>query len=117
VLPGGAMVIDTPGLRELQLWDAAEGVAETFADVDEIAALCRFGNCRHEEEPGCAVRAALAAGTLDPARLENWRKLGREQDFLLRKIDPEANKEAKHKVKLQMREVRQKYRERDKGKG
>ncbi len=116
VLPGGAMVIDTPGLRELQLWDAAEGVAETFADVDEIAAQCRFGNCRHEEEPGCAVQAALAAGTLDPARLENRRKLEREQEFLLRKMDPEANKEEKHKAKLQEREIRKKYRLRDEGK-
>jgi ribosome biogenesis GTPase len=116
VLPGGAMVIDTPGLRELQLWDAAEGVAETFADVDEIAAQCRFGNCRHEEEPGCAVQVALAAGTLDPARLENRRKLEREQEFLLRKMDPEAKKEEKHKAKLQEREIRKKYRLRDEGK-
>jgi ribosome biogenesis GTPase len=117
VLPGGAMVIDTPGLRELQLWEAAEGVAETFADVDEIAAQCRFGNCRHEDEPGCAVRAALDAGTLDRARLENRWKLEREQKFLAQKMDPDAMKEEKHKVKLQMREVRQKYKQRDKGKG
>jgi hypothetical protein len=63
------------------------------------------------------VRAALAAGTLDPARLENRRKLEREQQFLQRKMDPEAKKEEKHKVKLQMREVRQKYKQRDKEKG
>lgn len=113
LLPGGAMVIDTPGLRELQLWDATEGVAETFADVDELAAKCRFGNCRHEDEPGCAVQAALAAGTLDPARLENRRKLEREQQFLLRKMDPEVKKEEKHRIKLQEREVRQKYRKRE----
>jgi ribosome biogenesis GTPase / thiamine phosphate phosphatase len=112
VLPGGAMVIDTPGLRELQLWDATEGVAETFADVDELAAQCRFGNCRHQDEPGCAVQAALTAGTLDSARLESRRKLEREQDFLVRKIDPEAKKEEKHRIKLQEREVRQKYRKR-----
>ena len=110
VLPGGAMVIDTPGLRELQLWDASEGVAETFADVDEFAAKCRFGNCRHEDEPGCPVQAAILAGTLDRARLENRRKLDREQGFLLRKTDPEAKKEEKHRIKLQEREVRQKYR-------
>jgi ribosome biogenesis GTPase / thiamine phosphate phosphatase len=113
LLPGGAMVIDTPGLRELQLWDATEGVAETFADVDELAAKCRFGNCRHEDEPGCAVRAALAAGTLDPARLESRRKLEREQEFLVRKMDPEVKKEEKHRIKLQEREVRQKYRKRE----
>jgi ribosome biogenesis GTPase len=114
ILPGGAMVIDTPGLRELQLWEATEGVAETFADVDELAAKCRFGNCRHEEEPGCAVQGALAAGTLDRARLESRKKLEREQGFLLRKMDPEAKKEEKHRVKLQEREVRQKYRNREK---
>jgi ribosome biogenesis GTPase len=113
VLPGGAMVIDTPGLRELQLWDATEGVAETFADVDQLGAKCRFGNCRHEDEPGCAVQAALAAGTLDRARLENRRKLEREQEFLVRKVDPEAKKEEKHRIKLQAREVRQKYRKRE----
>jgi ribosome biogenesis GTPase len=113
ILPGGAMVIDTPGLRELQLWDATEGVAETFADVDELAAKCRFGNCRHEDEPGCAVQAALAAGTLDRAHLENRRKLEREQEFLVRKVDPEAKKEEKHRIKLQAREVRQKYRKRE----
>jgi len=114
ILPGGALVIDTPGLRELQLWEATEGVAETFADVDVLAAKCRFGNCRHEDEPGCAVQAALAAGTLDRARLESRKKLEREQGFLLRKMDPEAKKEEKHRVKLQEREVRQKYRHREK---
>jgi ribosome biogenesis GTPase len=115
LLPGGAMVIDTPGLRELQLWDASEGVAETFADVDELAAQCRFGNCRHEDEPGCAIQAALAAGTLDPARLENRRKLDREEEFLLRKISPEAEKEKKHQIKIQAREIRKKYRSKDEG--
>ena len=113
LLPGGAMVIDTPGLRELQLWDASEGVAETFADVDELAAKCRFGDCRHEDEPGCAVQAALAAGTLDLARLESRRKLEREQAFLVRKMDPEAKKEEKHRIKLQERAGRQKYRKRE----
>jgi ribosome biogenesis GTPase len=112
ILPGGAMVIDTPGLRELQLWDATEGVAETFADVDDLAGKCRFGNCRHEDEPGCAVQAALAEGTLDPARLESRRKLQREEEFLVRKMDPEAKKEEKHRIKLQEREVRKKNRKR-----
>jgi ribosome biogenesis GTPase / thiamine phosphate phosphatase len=116
LLPGGAMVIDTPGLRELQLWDASEGVAETFADVDELATLCRFGNCRHENEPGCAIQEALAAGTLDPARLENRRKLEREGEFLLRKLDPHATKEEKHKIKIQARGIRQKKRQDEGGK-
>src|SRR5437773_8313854 len=89
-LPGGALLMDTPGLRELQLWDAAEGVSQAFADIDSLAGQCRFSDCRHETEPGCAVQAAVRAGTLDEARLENHRKLLREQEFLRRKIDPEA---------------------------
>jgi ribosome biogenesis GTPase / thiamine phosphate phosphatase len=113
LLPCGALVIDTPGLRELQLWDATDGVAETFADIDELAAKCRFRDCRHENEPGCAVQAALRAGSLDEARLENRRKLEREQEFLRRKMDPEARSEAQHKIKVLMRGVRQKYRQRE----
>ena len=116
-LPGGAMVIDTPGLRELQLWDAADGLSETFADIDELAAECRFRDCRHENEPGCAVQAALETGTLDAACLENRRKLEREQEFLRRKMDPEARKEAHDKIKVLMRRVRQEYRQRDKDGG
>jgi ribosome biogenesis GTPase / thiamine phosphate phosphatase len=112
-LPNGALVIDTPGLRELQLWDAADGVAETFADIDELAAKCRFRDCGHENEPGCAVRAALAAGSLEEARLENRRKLEREQEFLRRKMDPEARSEAQDKIKVLMRGVRQKYQRRE----
>ena len=82
LLPGGGIVIDTPGLRELQLWNAAGGIDEAFADIEELAAACRFGDCTHTVEPGCAVLAAIAAGTLAPARLESWRKLQRELDAL-----------------------------------
>src|SRR2546425_12424803 len=112
VLPGGALLMDTPGLRELQLWDAAEGVSQAFADIDSLAGQCRFSNCRHETEPGCAVQAAVRAGTLDEARLENHRKLLREQEFLRRKIDPEARNVEKQRIKQLMREVREIYRER-----
>ena len=110
VLPHGALLIDTPGLRELQLWDAAKGVSQTFADIDVLAAECRFGDCRHEGEPGCAVRAALNAGTLEEARLENRRKLLREQEFLRRKLDPEARHEEKERIKRLYRRIRQMYR-------
>ena len=116
-LPCGAMVIDTPGLRKLQLWDAVDALSETFADIDALAAECRFRDCRHENEPGCVVQAALHAGTLDAARLENRRKLEREQDFLRRKMDPEARKEAHDRIKVSMRGVRQMYRQRDKDGG
>jgi ribosome biogenesis GTPase / thiamine phosphate phosphatase len=113
LLPSGALVIDTPGLRELQLWDASDGVARTFADLDQLAAQCRFRDCRHENEPGCAVQAALLAGDLDEARLESRRKLEREQDFLRRKLDPEARTKAKHRIRILERGVRQKYRQRE----
>ena len=114
VLPGGALLMDTPGLRELQLWDAAEGVSQTFADIDALAAECRFADCTHEGEPGCAVQAAVSAGTLDEARLENRRKLLREQEFLRRKIDPEARQAEKRRIKHLMKEVREIYLKRKK---
>jgi ribosome biogenesis GTPase / thiamine phosphate phosphatase len=117
LLPGGAMVIDTPGLRELQLWDAADGVAHTFPDIEELARECRFRDCRHENEPGCAVRAGLEAGTLDRARLESRTKLEREQEYLRRKMDPEARREEQHRVKVLMRGVRRKYRQRERDGG
>jgi ribosome biogenesis GTPase len=116
VLPGGAMMIDTPGLRELQLWNAADGLAQTFADVDELATQCRFTNCQHREEPGCAVQAAIAEQVLDADRLESWRKLQREQEFLARKVDPEIGATQKKRIKILMRQVRRNYQDKDKGK-
>jgi len=90
-LPGGGVVIDTPGLRELQLWDA-EGIDAAFADVEELAGECRFNDCSHTREPDCAVLAAVDGGTLPAQRLDSWRKLQRElrqiamrHDHLLRK--------------------------------
>jgi ribosome biogenesis GTPase / thiamine phosphate phosphatase len=74
-LPGGALAVDTPGLRELQLWEAGAGLDTAFEDVAAIAAACRFGDCRHDSEPGCAVRAALAGGTLAADRLASFLKL------------------------------------------
>lgn len=74
----GGWLVDTPGMRALRLADAAEGIAAVFDDIAALAEGCRFGDCRHEAEPGCAVQAAIAAGGLDPARLERWRKLARE---------------------------------------
>jgi ribosome biogenesis GTPase len=116
VLPNGAMMIDTPGLRELQLWNAGEGIAQTFADVDELASQCRFSDCQHRKEPGCAVQEAIAGGSLVEDRLESWRKLQREQEFLERKVDPEIGAAHNKRIKILMRQVRQNYRDRDKGK-
>jgi ribosome biogenesis GTPase len=113
-LPGGALLIDTPGLRELQLWDASEGVGQAFSDIETLAAQCRYGDCGHTSEPDCAVQAAIAEGRLDPARLENQRKLQREQAFLLRKIDPEARQKEKEKNKVLHRDVRKMYQQKRK---
>ncbi|MBI4624974.1 MAG: ribosome small subunit-dependent GTPase A [Verrucomicrobia bacterium] len=77
--PSGAFVIDTPGMRELRLWDVDDGVEQAFADIGALARRCRFTDCGHQSEPGCAVLAALAAGELPPARLEAYRKLKAEQ--------------------------------------
>ncbi len=76
----GGWLIDTPGLRALRLHSAAEGIDSVFADVTDLADTCRFSNCTHENEPGCAVRAAINAGTLDPERLDRWQKLRAEDD-------------------------------------
>jgi ribosome biogenesis GTPase / thiamine phosphate phosphatase len=113
-LPNGTMVIDTPGLRELQLWDAAEGLAQAFADIDELAAQCRFADCKHESEPGCAVRAALEHGELDAERLESRRKLEREEEFLLRKMDPQKQQEYRKRIKILFREIRRNIESRNK---
>ena len=77
-LPSGAMIIDTPGMRELGMWDAAAGLAETFADVEQYIGQCRFSDCRHEDEPGCAIRAAIDSGDLEEDRYLSWRKLQEE---------------------------------------
>jgi len=116
-LPGGALLIDTPGLRELQLWGATEGVEQAFSDIEELAAQCKYGNCGHTTEPGCAVQAAIAEGRIDESRLENQRKLEREQEFVRRKVDPEAQKQEKERVKLIHRGARQKYDQRRKDGG
>lgn len=78
-LPGGGVLVDTPGMRELQLYDVEEGLADVFEEIAELAQACRFDDCRHQAEPGCAVRAAVADGRLDARRLENYHKLRREQ--------------------------------------
>ncbi len=77
-VPGGGAVIDTPGIRGVGLLDTASGLDQAFADIAELAAYCRFGDCRHDAEPGCAVIAALADGSLTPRRLASWRKLHHE---------------------------------------
>ncbi len=79
LLPGGGLLLDSPGMRELKIADMEAGVSEMFDDVTTLAASCRFGDCAHADEPGCAVRAAIEAGTFDERRLMNYQKLLREQ--------------------------------------
>jgi ribosome biogenesis GTPase / thiamine phosphate phosphatase len=111
---GTAIVIDTPGMRELQLWNTAEGVAQTFDDIAALAARCKFRDCTHRGEPACAVEAAVASGSLDPARLENLRKLESELAFQQRKVDPAAAHETKEKWKKIHKAQRDSYRLRPK---
>ena len=77
-LKSGVMIIDTPGMRELGMWDVSEGIGDAFADVAQFIGKCRFSDCRHEREPGCAIKAAIAAGELDIARWESYQKLKEE---------------------------------------
>ena len=81
-LPGGGMVIDTPGMRELQVWGDDESLKQAFEDIEELSARCHFRDCRHQDEPGCAVHEAINNGSLDPKRLESFLKLKREFTFL-----------------------------------
>jgi ribosome biogenesis GTPase / thiamine phosphate phosphatase len=95
LLPGGGLFLDTPGMREIRLWDSDEGLETAFDDVTAAAALCRFNDCSHEAEPDCGVRAALEAGTLDEERYISWRKLQGELLHLAMKQDSRLRAEAR----------------------
>ncbi|MGE5704210.1 MAG: ribosome small subunit-dependent GTPase A [Clostridia bacterium] len=99
LLESGASVIDTPGMRELQLWDADEGLSDAFEDIEEIATKCRFADCHHQKEPGCAIMQALAEGTLEQKRYDSYRKLQRELAHLARKEDVRLMSQEKEKWK------------------
>ncbi|MEV5443804.1 ribosome small subunit-dependent GTPase A [Streptomyces sp. NPDC052644] len=86
-LPGGGVLIDTPGLRGVGLWDAGTGVGQVFSEIEELAASCRFHDCAHAAEPGCAVLAAVEDGTLPERRLDSYRKLLRENQHIVAKTD------------------------------
>jgi ribosome biogenesis GTPase len=105
-LPGGALLVDTPGLREIQLWDADEGIQEAFADIDELAVDCRFNDCAHMREPGCAVQAAIDAGRLPRERLQSYRALQRELKRLAMKQDARLRSEERKKWVKQVRSRR-----------
>jgi ribosome biogenesis GTPase / thiamine phosphate phosphatase len=105
--PGGWLLIDTPGLRELQLWAGADSIDAAFSDIAELGAGCRFRNCRHQGEPGCAV----AAAGIDQARLANYTKMRCELAHLDRKLDQRAAQEEKRRIKRIHRAMRGHYRD------
>ncbi|MGW0878131.1 ribosome small subunit-dependent GTPase A [Streptomyces sp. NPDC002671] len=92
-LPGGGVLIDTPGLRGVGLFDAESGVGQTFSEIQELAEQCRFHDCAHETEPGCAVRSAMESGELPVRRLESYRKLVRENQWIVAKTDARVRAE------------------------
>lgn len=96
-LPGGGLVLDTPGMREVSLWADEDALAETFRDVEDFAVDCRFSDCTHRTEPGCAVLSAVEAGLLDDDRLASWRRLQRELAFLARKQDARLAQEERRR--------------------
>ncbi|WP_207943627.1 ribosome small subunit-dependent GTPase A [Actinomadura sp. KC345] len=111
-LPGGGVLIDTPGLRGVGLYDASEGLHEVFADIEDLAAGCRFGDCAHRTEPGCAVLAAIEDGTLPSRRLASYRKLQRENDWIAARGDARLRAERNDRWKSLKRWQRQMYKER-----
>ncbi len=106
VLPGTGCVIDTPGMRELQLWDSADGLERAFEDVDAVIVACRFSDCGHDTEPGCAVRAALADGSLDAERFQSYQKLQRELHYLEIRHDARARSEERKRWRAINKEAR-----------
>lgn len=99
LLPQGGLIIDTPGLRELQLWDAEDGISQCFSDVEELAKHCKFSDCTHLNEPNCAVQEAIVSGLLDSNRLENYLKVQKEQEYLISRKNQSAAKTEKDKWK------------------
>jgi ribosome biogenesis GTPase len=106
LLPGGGLLIDTPGMRELGLYDDADGVDTAYADVVDLAAGCRFRDCGHHGEPGCAVAAAIDDGRLDPARFTGWRKLQAEAHRQLLRVDARARAEERARLRTFHRALR-----------
>lgn len=104
MMPSGTAIIDTPGMRELGLWDSVAGVKDTFEDIEALAETCRFRDCTHTREPGCAIRTALGAGEIDPGRVRSWIQLRAEADATARR----AQKQEKMKQIAQFSRARKK---------
>ncbi|GGO75081.1 ribosome small subunit-dependent GTPase A [Nonomuraea cavernae] len=111
-LPGGGLVIDTPGIRRVGLYEMSEGVDLVFSDIEALAGQCRFDDCGHDSEPGCAVLAALESGELPERRLHSWRKLQREAAWMAGRTDARLRKEQQNKWKIIHKEMRRSGRNR-----
>lgn len=108
MVPEGGLVLDTPGMRELQLTDAASGIQDLFSDLHAIAGACRFKDCEHASEPGCAVRAAVEAGQIDAARVQRWHKLRAEEAFNSASLSERRSKDRSF-GKMVRRTIKQKH--------
>jgi ribosome biogenesis GTPase / thiamine phosphate phosphatase len=98
-LPGGGMIIDTPGLREAQLWEGEDALSGVFEDIEALALRCRFADCSHDTEPGCAIKAAIFVGSLEPERFRSYRKLQRELRAVAARSDERLRAEDRKKWK------------------
>jgi ribosome biogenesis GTPase len=107
VLPGGGVLVDTPGLRGVGMWTADDGIEKTFPEIEALAGQCRFGDCAHDTEPGCAVQSAIAAGELPQRRLDSWRKLGREIAWMESRHDARLRQERAREWKRRSRLIAQ----------
>jgi ribosome biogenesis GTPase len=114
-VPSGGLLIDSPGLREIQLWEGDQGIESAFADIESLAESCRFADCRHQGEPGCAVEAAVESGALPAERLESYRKLQRELRQLRLRQDELARRQEKKKDKALHKALREHYRLKPRG--
>jgi ribosome biogenesis GTPase / thiamine phosphate phosphatase len=106
-LPNGGFLIDTPGMRELQLWDVGDAMSETFDDIEALAIDCRFTDCRHRDEPRCAVKAAVEGGRLSATRLGSYLKLQDELGYLARQQDERAQLEERRRSKIMGKALKQ----------
>lgn len=109
VLPSGGILIDTPGMRELQLLDISDSIDSSFSDIAELAGGCRFSDCTHQDESGCAVKAAIEAGLLSEQRFESYLKLKKEAAFIERKMNKAAASEYKEMIKKRNKEFRNRH--------
>jgi ribosome biogenesis GTPase / thiamine phosphate phosphatase len=114
LLPSGGIIIDTPGLREIQLWGGEEGIQDGFEDIIELGSQCRFRDCKHDTEPGCAVKQALENGTLDAGRYESFLKLKREISFHDQRNLIGSQRTEKERWKKVSKQIKTKFRNRDK---